>query len=352
MIAQQDAMGGMFGPSPEEVNQSLDSQYMSNVKGADITDLIGQMGTRGARQVAGAMGYEDERVAKARLVQEAVKEARDASEPGDIKGMYKNLADAFAKRGLSQQAMQAQQQYRKLEMEDKTFGLKEREVAATESNAQSTSRQAGVAERGATVAEARDAREAEGHKFKMQLDQMTIKEKQMAVAKLEMEMADLQKKQAAIALIPDFYRQQAQLELDKKKADIQHLIDTGNAALGQAGAAIKNANTNARIADSTIKLHEAQAAKYKEETTRLERDQYNHSMKVEDDGSVVILAVESKPKAGMKPKRQLIKIDPQGVRTVTDLDEAAPQTAAPTPSLSAAEAELARRRAEREKAKK
>lgn len=350
MTPNQDAMGGMFGPSPEDINRSLDSEFMANNKGADITDIIGQMGTRGFRRIAGAFGYEDERVAKARLVQEAVKEARDNSEPGDIKGMYKNLADSFAKRGLDGQAMQAIQQYRKLEMEDKTFGLESRKVAATESQASSTARQAGVAERGVAVAEAKDTREAEGHKFKMQLDQMTIKEKQIAVAKLEMEMADLQKKQAAIALIPDYHRTQAQQELDKRKAEIQHLIDTGKAALGQAGAAATNAATNARIADSTIELHKAQAAKVNEEKARLERDFYTHSMKTEVDGTVVIMAVEAKPKSGQKPKRELIRISPEGVRTVTDLDAAAPQSAAPSvsPTLDAAKAELARRQAAKE----
>jgi hypothetical protein len=353
MNAQQDTMGGMFGPSPEEVNQSLDSQYMQNVKGADITDLIGQMGTRGARQIAGAMGYEDERVAKARLVQEAVKEARENSEPGDIKGMYKNLADSFAKRGLSQQAMQAQMQYRKLEMEDKTFGLKERETAAVESNAQSTSRQAGVAERGATVAESRDAREAEGHKFKMQLDQMTIKEKQIAVAKLEMEMADLQKKQAAIALIPDYYRTQAQQELDKRKAEIQHLIDTGKAALGQAGAAALNAQTQASIAPSTIALHNAQASQANEAVARLQSEQYSAKTISSplDPGTQVTIYTETKVPKGQKPKMyQVTKREgqpPEIVQIDFDSAQLSSQMAPPTPSLSPAMQEYERRKAER-----
>ena len=350
MNAQQDTMGGMFGPSPEEVNQSLDSQYMQNVKGADITDLIGQMGTRGARQIAGAMGYEDERVAKARLVQEAVKEARENSEPGDIKGMYKNLADSFAKRGLAQQAMQAQMQYRKLEMEDKTFGLKERETKATE-------RQVDIAAQRAGYEGDANRRANELQAYKIQLEAMTVQERAQEIQKKAIELEQIRAKKAAIDAMPGYEGRMAKAELEKAEAAVSAQLDQAKAALisarasaTSAAASMKNADTNARIADSTIKMHEAQAAKYKEETTRLERDQYSHSMKTEADGTVVILATETKPKAGMKPKRQLIKIDPNGVRTVTDLDEAAPQTAAPSvsPTLDAAKAELARRQAAKE----
>jgi hypothetical protein len=267
--------------------------------------------------------------------------------------MYKNLADSFAKRGLSQQAMQAQMQYRKLEMEDKTFGLKERETAAVESNAQSTSRQAGVAERGATVAESRDAREAEGHKFKMQLDQMTIKEKQIAVAKLEMEMADLQKKQAAIALIPDYYRTQAQQELDKRKAEIQHLIDTGKAALGQAGAAALNAQTQASIAPSTIALHNAQASQANEAVARLQSEQYSAKTISSplDPGTQVTIYTETKVPKGQKPKMyQVTKREgqpPEIVQIDFDSAQLSSQMAPPTPSLSPAMQEYERRKAER-----
>lgn len=350
MTPNQDAMGGMFGPSPEDINRSLDSEFMANNKGADITDIIGQMGTRGFRRIAGAFGYEDERVAKARLVQEAVKEARDNSEPGDIKGMYKNLADSFAKRGLDGQAMQAIQQYRKLEMEDKTFGLKEREVGATERNADSTARQAGAAERRVAVDEAENARKQELQKYEVSLKDMSVKEKQATLAKLDMEMAELRKKQEAINSIPGYHRLVAQAELDKSLAEIQYKKDMAKASLMQAGAAQTDAATRAKVADSTIELHKAQAAKVNEEKARLERDFYTHSMKTEVDGTVVIMAVEAKPKAGMKPKRELIKISPEGVRTVTDLDAAAPQSAAPSvsPTLDAAKAELARRQAAKE----
>lgn len=350
MTPNQDAMGGMFGPSPEDINRSLDSEFMANNKGADITDIIGQMGTRGFRRIAGAFGYEDERVAKARLVQEAVKEARDNSEPGDIKGMYKNLADSFAKRGLDGQAMQAIQQYRKLEMEDKTFGLKEREVGATERNADSQARAAATGELRASFEGDANRRANELQQYKVQLEQMNIQEKQQTIAKLEMEMSQLRKKQEAINSIPGYERILAQAELDKALGEIQYKKDMAKASLMQAGAAQTDAATRAKVADSTIELHKAQAAKVNEEKARLERDFYTHSMKTEVDGTVVIMAVEAKPKSGQKPKRELIRISPEGVRTVTDLDAAAPQSAAPSvsPTLDAAKAELARRQAAKE----
>lgn len=350
MTPNQDAMGGMFGPSPEDINRSLDSEFMANNKGADITDIIGQMGTRGFRRIAGAFGYEDERVAKARLVQEAVKEARDNSEPGDIKGMYKNLADSFAKRGLDSQAMQAIQQYRKLEMEDKTFGLESRKVAATESQASSTARQAGVAEGRLGIEQSEDARKAALFEYEKALKAMSVQERQQEVQKKALELKAIQEQQAAIDSIPGYYDKEARQKLELQAAQIRHQLDSARASLISAGAAATNAATNARIADSTIELHKAQAAKVNEEKARLERDFYTHSMKTEVDGTVVIMAVEAKPKSGQKPKRELIRISPEGVRTVTDLDAAAPQSAAPSvsPTLDAAKAELARRQAAKE----
>jgi hypothetical protein len=141
-----------------------------------------------------------------------------------------------------------------------------------------------------------------------QLDRYTLDEKKKLINKLAVEEANLQRRLAS-----GFFEQQDKLALEAQIAQIQ-------SARAQAQAAITNANTSAgrlqfdreraAVSDAYTK---AQTDKLKEETSRLQSEQWNVQVKQDKDtNNVIVYKSEIKPQPGMKPKQEILVITPSG----------------------------------------
>lgn len=112
------ASQGMFGPSGAEVELALREQqkqeamqYASMPAGRGPVALMAQAGQGIGRAIEGAAGYEDPRVAKAKLLEEAKMEvdSSGADLMADPKGYYGAAFKALQSRGLTDEAMNVRQ---------------------------------------------------------------------------------------------------------------------------------------------------------------------------------------------------------------------------------------------------
>lgn len=112
------ASQGMFGPSGAEVELALREQqkqeamqYASMPAGRGPVALMAQAGQGIGRAIEGAAGYQDPRVAKAKLLEEAKMEVDESGADlmADPKGYYESAFKALQSRGLTDEAMGVRQ---------------------------------------------------------------------------------------------------------------------------------------------------------------------------------------------------------------------------------------------------
>lgn len=333
-------MQGMFGPSTADVRTQIEQEITQNrfKEKDDFVGLIGSLADRGFGMAAEAMGGGDPRLQKAKLVQEAVAEAREASQPGDVKEMYKNLAASFAKRGLSQEAAQASEAYRKMSREDKADAREDTKLGYEGQRLGLEGRRVDMQGRQVDIQERQDARAANEFDYKVgrrgvqeQLDAMSLQEKKMTLNKLAVEEANLQRR-----LQSGFFEQQDKLALESTLAQIQSARAQAQASLSNAATAagrLQLDRENAAIANAQTK---AQTDKVRAEIEKAEREQWTVKTVAGPDGSLYIYKTEAKPKMGAVPKEEVIQIGTDGMARVISIDKTgeAPRPTSSIPGLS------------------
>lgn len=111
-------MAGIFGPDAALVRQAIeqqgmaqDTEYANMQPGRGVVKLAAQAGRSFGNAIAGAAGYEDPQVAKAKLLEEAKMEvdSSGADLMTDPTSYYKAAYEALSKRGLQDEAMGVRQ---------------------------------------------------------------------------------------------------------------------------------------------------------------------------------------------------------------------------------------------------